>query len=217
MVDALRVFSDTVTVFDDGFSGRGEWKSRFPKPGPLYVELGIGKGQFLREMAQTHPEACFIGLEKEPGILVQAVRKAQELGLTNLKFILGDVQFLAQLFAPAEIDGLYVHFCDPWPKSRHDRRRLTHENFLRLYRQVMAPTGVIRFKTDNRELFDYSLDSFSSFGMDLLTVSYDFHQGKPESSCIMTEYETKFSAAGLPIYYCEALFGTAPEETTDNG
>ena len=217
MVDALRVFSDTVTVFDDGFTGRGGWKSRFAASGPLYVELGTGKGQFLREMAQAHPEACFIGLEKEPGVLVQAVRKAHELGLANLKFILGDVQFLAQLFAPAEIDGLYVHFCDPWPKSRHDRRRLTHANFLRLYRQVMAPEAVIRFKTDNRDLFEYSLESFSSFGMDLLTVSYDFHQGEPAGSCIMTEYEEKFAAAGLPIHYCEARFGRPQEETTENG
>jgi tRNA (guanine-N7-)-methyltransferase len=217
MVEALRVFSDTVTVFDEKFAGRGGWKKSFPVSGPLYVELGTGKGQFLRDMAQNHPEACFIGLEKEPGILVQAVRKARELGLTNLKFVLGDVQFLAQLFSPAEIDGLYIHFCDPWPKSRHGRRRLTHENFLRLYRQTLTSAGVIRFKTDNRELFDYSLDSFSSFGMDLLTVSYDFHAGTPDSSCIMTEYEAKFSAAGLPVHYCEARFGGLPGEATDNG
>lgn len=158
MQEALRKFSDIVTVFDDGFTGRGGWKKSFPVSGPLYVELGTGKGQFLREMAHNYPEACFIGVEKEPGILVQAVRKAHDMGLTNIKFILGDVQFLAQLFEPAEIAGLYIHFCDPWPKSRHDKRRLTHEIFLRLYRQVLAPAGIIHFKTDNRELFEYSLD-----------------------------------------------------------
>jgi tRNA (guanine-N7-)-methyltransferase len=206
MEDALRAFADTVTVFDEEFTGRGEWKSKFAVPSPLYVELGTGKGQFLREMAQGHPDACFIGMEKEPGVLIQAVRKAQEMGLTNLKFILGDVQFLAQLFAPGEIDGLYIHFCDPWPKNRHDKRRLTHESFLELYRQVLTPTGFVRFKTDNPDLFEYSLEIFRSIGMELLSVSYDFHAGNPELSPIMTEYEAKFSEAGLAVHYCEARF-----------
>lgn len=207
----LRGFSDTVIVFDEGFVGRGGWKNSFPVSGPLYVELGTGKGQFLREMALTHPESCFIGMEKEPGILVQAVRQAMDVGLTNLKFILGDVQFLAQLFEPTEIDGLYIHFCDPWPKSRHGKRRLTHENFLLLYRQVLATAGIIRFKTDNRELFDYSLDTFRAIGLELLTVSYDLYAGCPDLPHIMTEYEAKYSAAGLPVHYCEARFGTLVE------
>jgi tRNA (guanine-N7-)-methyltransferase len=174
--------------------------------------LGTGKGQFLREMAQKHPAANFIGMEKEAGVLVQAVRKAQELELSNLKFILGDVQFLAQLFGPAEIDGLYIHFCDPWPKNRHDKRRLTHEDFLALYRQVLAPEGILRLKTDNRDLFDYSLGTFQAVGMDLLKVSYDFHADNPEDQPIMTEYEEKFSAAGLSVNCCDAKFGKVAEE-----
>ncbi len=217
MVEALRVFSDTVFVFDEGFSGIGTWKNIFRTEGPLYVELGSGKGQFLREMAQSHPEACFIGLEKEPGVLVQAVRKARDMGLANLKFILGDVQLLAQMFEPNEIDGLYIHFCDPWPKSRHAKRRLTHEGFLKLYRQLLAPAGVLRFKTDNRPLFDYSLESFQAFGMELVTVSYDLHSEKGEIPRIMTEYEAKFSAAGLPVHYCEAQFGKGIEEGMKSG
>jgi tRNA (guanine-N7-)-methyltransferase len=217
MVDALRVLSDTVMVFDDGSVGKRSWENRFQAPGPLHVELGTGKGQFLREMARIRPEDCFIGLEKEPGILLQAVRKTRELGLVNLKFILGDVQFLAQMFEPAEIDVLYIHFCDPWPKSRHEKRRLTHSDFLRLYSRVLAPAGVIRFKTDNRELFDYSLDSFRAAGMELLAVSYDFHAGDPGTSRTMTEYEAKFTEAGLPVHYCEARFVSLPGEGTKNG
>ncbi len=217
MEDTLRGFSDQVVIFDEKFAGKGGWKSTFPGKGPLVVELGTGKGQFLREMAQRYPETCFVGLEREPGILLQAVRQAQDLEVDNLKFILGDVQFLNQLFAPAEIDCLYIHFCDPWPKSRHDKRRLTHENFLQLYRQVLAPTGSIRFKTDNRALFDYSMESFQAFGMELLKVSFDFHADMPEPAAIMTEYEAKFSAAGLPVCYCEARFAAAAGEGTAIG
>jgi tRNA (guanine-N7-)-methyltransferase len=200
-----------VVVYEDGFAGKGGWKSSFPAPGPLNVELGTGKGQFLREMAQSHPEACFVGLEKEPGILVQAVRQAQDMGLTNLKFILGDVQFLGQMFDVGEIDALYIHFCDPWPKNRHGKRRLTHETFLHLYRKVLAPSGIIRFKTDNRELFDYTLGVLREFDMELLTVSYDIHAEYPEGGIIMTEYEAKFSSAGLPVHYCEARFSKSTE------
>ena len=212
MVEALREFSDIVTVFDENFAGLGRWKERFPVNGPLQVELGTGKGQYLRQMAERYPTQCFIGMEREPGVLLQAVRKTQELGLVNLKFVLADVQFLPQIFAPAEVAALYIHFCDPWPKSRHDKRRLTHEGFLSVYRTVLAPTGVLRFKTDNRPLFDYSLESFAAFGMNLSAISYDLHAEAPDSPRIMTEYEAKFAAAGLPIHYCEAQFGPLPEE-----
>lgn len=213
MLDTLREFPARVTIFGEGNEQKGGWRNRFPAPGPLFVELGTGKGQFLRQMAQRHPEICFIGLEKEPGILLQAVRKTNEAGIANLNYILGDVQNLAELFGEAEIDNLYIHFCDPWPKSRHEKRRLTHENFLRLYRQVLAATGFLCFKTDNRALFDYSFDSFRSAGMELLTVSYDLHAGNFENGLIMTEYEEKFSSAGLPVCYCVARFGsTAGEE-----
>lgn len=206
MVEVLRSYGGTVTVYDEKFSGQGSWKRSFSNPGPLYVELGTGKGQFLRQMAQRYPESCFIGLEKEPGVLVQAVRKSEEMGLSNVKFILGDVQFLAQMFDPAEIDGLYIHFCDPWPKSRHDKRRLTHANFLELYKRVLAEEGIVRFKTDNRELFDYSVDSLQSAGFELIKVSYDLHAETAAEVRIMTEYEEKFSAAGLPVHFCEARF-----------
>ena len=211
MVEALRSFPEMVQIFDEDFSGKGRWRQKFSGTGPLHVELGTGKGQFLRDMARQYPDSCFVGLEREPGVLVQAVRSAQELGLANLKFVLGDAQWLTDVFAPAEIDVLYIHFCDPWPKSRHSKRRLTHEDFLGRYRQVLSPSGVIRFKTDNRELFDYSLASFEAFGLELLTVSYDFHAGQTEGLGFMTEYEKKFSAAGLPVYYCEARFGKKSE------
>ena len=146
MEDTLRGFSDQVVIFDEKFAGKGGWKNTFPGKGPLVVELGTGKGQFLREMAQRYPETCFVGLEREPGILLQAVRQAQDLEVDNLKFILGDVQFLNQLFAPAEIDCLYIHFCDPWPKSRHDKRRLNMRIFCSCTGRYWRRPGVFGLK-----------------------------------------------------------------------
>lgn len=214
MVEILRQYPELVVVYEEGFSDQGRWQERFPRPGPLQVELGTGKGQFLRQMAQRYPDRCFIGMEKEPGILLQAVRKTDEMGLTNLKFVLGDVQFLSQLFAAAEIDGLYIHFCDPWPKSRHQKRRLTHQDFLAIYRKLLTAQGVLRFKTDNRPLFEFSLESFASAGMETLSVSFDLYADQQQADClaVMTEYEAKFVAAGLPIHYCTARFGAAVEE-----
>lgn len=212
MVDALREFSDMVTVYHDSFAGRGQWKKLFPAEGPLLVELGTGKGQYLRQVAQQNPSHCYVGMEREPGVLLQAVRKTREMGLNNLRFVLGDVQYLPQIFAPHEIDGLYIQFCDPWPKARHDKRRLTHAGFLSIYRTVLAVDGILRFKTDNRPLFDYSLESFRGSGMELVAVSFDLHTQPQDIPQIMTEYEAKFVAAGLPIHYCEARFGRSPGE-----
>lgn len=213
MVEALGGFSGLAVIANEEFDGKGGWKQRFPLAGPLHLELGTGKGQFLREMARKHPEWNFVGLEKEPGVLLQAVRTAHVLGLTNLQFVLGDVQWLDRIFAPSEVDALYIHFCDPWPKSRHEKRRLTHESFLRLYRQILAPSGSLRFKTDNLDLFEYSLASFAADGMELICVGRDIHAAGAGDSAIMTEYEAKFSAAGLPVYYCEARFDKSGEES----
>ena len=220
MIDALREIPDIVVVYEEEFPEQIRWQERFREPGPLQVELGTGKGQFLHQMAQLHPNRSFIGMEKEPGILLQAVRKTREIGLENLKFVLGDVQFLPQIFAPAEIDVLYINFCDPWPKSRHQKRRLTHQDYLRIYQKLLTPTGSLHFKTDDHTLFEFSLASFISMGMDLPRTTMDLHSEKmalPESLKIMTEYEAKFVANELPIHYCEARFGKSLEEGYPRG
>ena len=215
MVEALSLFPELVVITDEKFYGNGNWKARFPVSGPLFLELGTGKGRFLQEMARLHPDCCFVGLEKEPGVLIQAVRKTRELELTNLKFILGDVQWLDRMFAPAEVDGIFIHFCDPWPKSRHEKRRLTHPDYLRRYRHILTSAGSIRLKTDNRELFEYSLASFTASRMELVRVSRDVHAEDANLSAVMTEYELKFHAAGLPICYCEARFDNVGEVAAD--
>ena len=211
MEDALRRFPGQVVILEDAYRLKGIWHEFFPQKGPIFVELGTGKGQFLRSMAQLHPEACFIGMEREPGVLLQAVRKADELQLKNLKFVLCDVQNLPNVFGPGEIDGLYIHFCDPWPKSRHAKRRLTHAGFLAAYKSVLSSSGILRFKTDNQELFAYSLSTFEEAEMELLQVSEDLHAGAIEPAGCVTEYEAKFSAAGLAVCYCEARF-TKPDK-----
>jgi tRNA (guanine-N7-)-methyltransferase len=215
VAEALGQIPELVVVTNENCCVNETWKQRFSVSGPLFLELGTGKGRFLQEMARQHPESCFVGLEKEPGVLIQAVRKTRELELTNLKFILGDVQWLDRMFAPAEVDGIYIHFCDPWPKSRHEKRRLTHPDFLRRYRQILGSTGTLRFKTDNPELFEYSLASFVASGMELLHVSRNLHAEGANLSFVMTEYEMKFYAAGLPIHYCEARFVDSEEAPTD--
>lgn len=217
MVETLRGFSEFVTIFETGVNCAGAWKTAFTAQGPLSVELGAGKGQFLREMARQFPGDRFVGLEKEPGVLVQAVRQVRDQGLQNLKFILGDVQDLSQMFGSGEVDGLYINFCDPWPKSRHCKRRLTHVSFLEQYRQVLSPSGVIRFKTDNRPLFDFSLQSFRSAGMVVSGISYDLHADTAGEPPVMTEYEAKFTAAGMPVHHCEARFGGPSEEAEPVG
>ena len=206
MVEGLRNFSDQVLILEDAYKLRGLWRDFFQHNGPIFVELGTGKGQFLRCMAQLHPEMVFIGVEREPGVLLQAVRKADELQLKNLKFVLCDVQNLSNVFAPAEIDGLYIHFCDPWPKTRQAKRRLTHPDFLAIYKSVLSSNGVLRLKTDNQELFAYSLEVFAAAEMCFLKVSTDLHAGAIEPAGCVTEYEAKFSAAGLSVCYCEAQF-----------
>ena len=212
MEEALRKFSEQAFILEEAFNLKGLWHKNFRRSGPVFVELGAGKGQFLCSMAQLHPEQNFVGMEREPGILLQAVRKADELQLPNLKFVLSDVEHLPEIFAPGEIAGLFIHFCDPWPKNRHAKRRLTHPAFLAAYRSVLAPQGRLFFKTDNQELFAYSLEMFEEAGMEILLATSDLHAGVAEPAGCITEYEARFSASLLPVCYCEARFKLPDKE-----
>ncbi|WP_054706372.1 tRNA (guanosine(46)-N7)-methyltransferase TrmB [Bacillus sp. JCM 19041] len=181
------------------------WEKPFEKAQPLFVEVGTGKGQFLTGMAQLYPEINFIGVERYESVLLTAMERAEQAGLQNLKFLSEDVANLNDFFAEGEIDRLFINFTDPWPKKRHAKRRLTHEHFLGLYRQLLTKDGEIHFKTDNQGLFEYSLHSMSTYGMSLKNVSLDLHNSAMENN-IMTEYEEKFSAKGMRIFRLEATF-----------
>ena len=169
----------------------------------LYVELGTGKGDFITQIAERNPQINFIGLEVEATCVLTAARKVREHSLSNVRLIVFDVANIAELFAEHEVDRLYINFCDPWPKKRHAKRRLTHEKFLELYKKILKRGGEIFFKTDNRGLFDYSLEQFALAGLEVRDVTNDLHAEEPPDN-IRTEYENKFSAAGVPINFCIA-------------
>lgn len=186
---------------------KGNWQSVFEKEQPLYIEVGMGKGQFVIGMAQKNSHLNFIGIEKFDSVMVRALEKVIEAGeLPNLKLLKIDADELTEIFEENEVAGVYLNFSDPWPKPRHAKRRLTHENFLKLYQTIMKEDGAIRFKTDNRLLFEYSLASLSQYGMILQDVALDLHKREDLEWNVMTEYEQKFSAKGQPIYRLEAVF-----------
>ncbi|MDT6980326.1 tRNA (guanosine(46)-N7)-methyltransferase TrmB [Levilactobacillus zymae] len=184
---------------------KGNWESRFPTEQPLYVEIGTGKGQFIVEMARQHPERNFIGIEIQMSVIAVALKKVVASELTNIQMVHTDGEAVNTLFAAGEVAGLYLNFSDPWPKSRHAKRRLTSPVFLAHYQDVLAPAGQLQFKTDNRGLFEYSLQSLNNFGMVFDGVWLDLHQATDDVEDIQTEYEQKFSAKG-PIYQVIAHF-----------
>ena len=176
-------------------------KDCFKNDNPVYVEIGCGKGRFITETSIKHPDVNFIAIEREPTILATAARRAEALCAGALLFMLADVDDLLEYFKPGDISRLYINFCDPWPgKKKWAKRRLTHHNYLSKYENLQIPE--IHFKTDNRILFEASLESFSRMHWVLQNVSLDLHTSGMEDN-IMTEYEEKFSPLG-PIYRLEA-------------
>jgi len=184
---------------------KGKWEERFGNENPIHVEVGSGKGNFIVEMAKVHPEINYIGIERQTSVAVMALDKIEESELTNVQLLNTDGENVADFFAEGEVDRVYLNFSDPWPKSKHDKRRLTHANFLKNYEQIMVSGGEIHFKTDNQSLFEYSLASFSQYGMILNKVWLDLHKSDFEGN-VMTEYEEKFSSKGSRIYRVEAAF-----------
>lgn len=167
----------------------------------LYVELGTGKGDFITQIAERNPQINFIGLEVEKTCVLVAARKVREKNLSNIRLIVFDINNIAEIFAEHEVDRLYINFCDPWPKKRHAKRRLTHVRFLEMYRKILKVGGEIYFKTDNRGLFDFSLEQFAEAGLEVRDVTNNLHENEPPEN-IRTEYENRFSAEGVPINFC---------------
>ncbi|MBP1947845.1 tRNA (guanine-N7-)-methyltransferase [Virgibacillus litoralis] len=184
---------------------KNKWREIFGNNNPIHLEIGTGKGQFLAGMAKQFPEVNFIGIEVAKSIAVTAAQKLMQSDQDNIVLINENAEKLRDIFAENEISDIYLNFSDPWPKNRHEKRRLTFRTFLEQYKDVMQPSGELILKTDNRGLFEYSLVSFSEFGMGLTEVNLDLHKAEdPEN--VMTEYEAKFSAKGQVIYRCRAQF-----------
>lgn len=179
---------------------RGRWAAEaFGNHAPVHIEIGMGKGRFITELAQRNPDINYIGIEKYSSVLVRAVQKQEQLQLSNLRFIRMDAEDIETVFAPGEVGRIYLNFSDPWPKDRHAKRRLTSTRFITRYRNIANKGAAVEFKTDNRPLFDFSVESAAAAGCETLYLTYDLHSEPEAADNIMTEYEEKFSAAGNPI------------------
>ena len=176
---------------------KGRWLASSPGCTRLYLELGCGKGGFTCAAAAAEKDALLVAVERVPDAMVVAMERACEMELTNVRFLDADASRLEELFAPAEAERIYINFCDPWPKKKQFKRRLTAPAFLDLYRNILKPGGEIWFKTDNRDLFDWSEEQFSEKGWELREVTRDLHGNGPVG--IMTDYEKKFYGEGKPI------------------
>lgn len=203
--EAIKDYSDFLHL-ESCESCKGKWRTLFKDPdAPLWVELGTGKGNFISQMAQIHKDVNFIGIEIQVGVLYYAGKKCAAAEVDNVQLLRFDVARLEDIFAPGEVDRFFINFCDPWPKKRHAKRRLTHVGFLEKYRALLKKGGTIHFKTDNRPLFDFSLEQFEEAHLEVRDVSFDLHaENRPDN--IMTEYERKFSGFGEKINRCEVVF-----------
>ncbi|MBR6377884.1 MAG: tRNA (guanosine(46)-N7)-methyltransferase TrmB [Oscillospiraceae bacterium] len=190
---------------------RGNWRQLLPEARALHLEIGCGKGKFTVEMAEQNPDVLFIAVERVKEALVLAMEKAISMGLKNVYFLSVDAAELDQLFAPGEADRIYLNFCDPWPRSKNAKRRLTYHTFLEKYRSVLRRDGEIHFKTDNAGLFAWSLEEFERYGYPVRNVTDDLHRDGVVG--VMTGYEEKFYALGTPIHRCEILMPQGKEET----
>ena len=170
---------------------RGRWNEVFGNDNPIHIEIGCGKGAFVTGMAKLYPNVNFVAVEKVEDVIVMAMEKAMAAGLRNVKF------------TDMDAERIYLNFSDPWKKSRQAKRRLTHKRFLDRYRRILHPGAQIWFKTDNRQLFEFSLNSFCGEGFKLSNISLDLHNSGFEGN-VMTEYETRFAELGQPIYRLEA-------------
>ncbi len=181
---------------------RGKWNKVFNNLNPIHIEIGMGKGDFIIGMAKKYPSINFIGIEMYDSVIVKAVNKLEDEEISNLRLIRMDARLIEDVFEQ-EIDLIYLNFSDPWPKNRNAKRRLTHERFLTRYDGIFKENKVIFMKTDNIDLFAFSIESLSNFGYKLRNVTLDLHNSDFEDN-VMTEYEKKFSSRGVKINRLEA-------------
>lgn len=184
---------------------KGKWREVFGNDHPIHAEFGGGKGKFIIEMAMKYPEVNFIMVDAVTEVVLKAAQRAENHQLHNLKIVMLDLRFAENYFAEHELDRIYLNFSDPWPKKRHYKRRLTHREFLEIYKRILKTDGWIHFKTDNRGLFEFSLNEFAETDMIMRNITLDLHALGWEDN-VMTEYESKFSSMGHPIYRIEVTY-----------
>lgn len=179
---------------------KGKWNTLFDNDHPIHIEIGMGKGKFIMQLAALNPDINYIGIEKYSSVLLRGLEKRKEVVLSNLYFIRYDAEYLSDIFDQEEIARIYLNFSDPWPKDRHAKRRLTSKEFLGKYNLCLKKDGEVIFKTDNRILFDFSLEEAKMAGWKLKEVTFDLHHSEYLEGNVMTEYEERFVALGNPIH-----------------
>lgn len=200
--DYLREHLDCVDLDGDHAQSIREW---FNNDNPIHIEGGSGMGKFITTLASQNPHINYISIERDKNVMIRVLDKVIDQNLTNIKLLCNDAVQLTEYFKPHEIERIYLNFSDPWPKKRHAKRRLTYHTFLEIYQHILSTDGEIHFKTDNRGLFAYSLESMSEFGMYFTKINLNLHE-EDTGDNIPTEYEYKFSEKGSRIYRMEAKF-----------
>ena len=204
MAQALETYIGKELLEDGLEAYKGRW-SEFMGGRPVRLEIGCGKGKLLASISALHPDIAFLGMESQRDVCYYAVKKLREQEQENARVLRADAAHLPEWFAPGEVDMLYLNFSDPWPKARHAKRRLTYRTFLAEYKEILKPHGHLRFKTDNDDLFAFSLEEFREFGLQIVSMTEDLHQSDIPNEA-MTEYEDRFSALGKNINFCEVVF-----------
>ena len=202
---ARDIIASSKHVIDKPEKLKGKWHKYFKNSNPIYLEIGMGKGQFITNLSIQNPNINYIGIEKFSSVLVRAIEKLYEIEadkgeeICNLSYLRFDAEHINNIFEKDEIDRIYLNFSDPWPKARHAKRRLTSKEFLGRYNKILAKSGEVIFKTDNRDLFDFSLTQIEEKNWKLLNVTYDLHNSEYIQNNVMTEYEEKFASTGKAI------------------
>lgn len=200
------MIAESPFTIKDETEWKGRWNEVFDNDHPIHIEIGMGKGQFIMTLAKEHPEINYVGIEKYSSVLVRALEKQQEMELPNIKFIRMEAENIAEVFAPDEVARIYLNFSDPWPKDRHAKRRLTSVQFLQRYENILQKDGHLIFKTDNRDLFDFSLEQVEEAEhWILLNHTFDLHHSEYVEGNVMTEYEQRFVEKGNAICRMEIM------------
>ncbi|EKU50259.1 tRNA (guanosine(46)-N7)-methyltransferase TrmB [Staphylococcus massiliensis] len=201
-LDYLNEHSDIVDTDGQRVGQIGEW---FDDDKPIHIEIGSGMGKFITTLAEQNPDINYVSIERDKNVMIRILDKVRDKSLTNIKLICNDAVDLKDYFKQHEVERIYLNFSDPWPKKRHTKRRLTYKTFLEIYQYILEEDGEIHFKTDNRGLFSYSLESMSQYGMYFTKLHLNLHEDEPSDN-VHTEYEQKFSDKGSRIYRMEARF-----------
>lgn len=189
----------------DGRDYKGKWKEEFKNNNPIYLELGSGRGKFITDWAKENKEINFVAIDIKDEVLIYLTKKIEDEKIENIRVLAMDIWFVEEIFEENEIDKIFINFCNPWPKLRHNKRRLTHPRFLEKYKTFLKKGGEIWFKTDDKGLYEDSLEYFKGSNFEIDFTTYDLANSGYNKN-ITTEYEEKFTSKGMNIMFLKAIY-----------